>query len=110
MGKYATNPNKALTKERLMEVMAFDPATGVFTWIKSRHRIRLGKRAGIVKRSTGFRVVTIDGEEYYAHALAWFWTHGVWPPLIRFKNADRDDCRINNLVEGRRLETKYDCH
>ncbi|KGM36101.1 HNH endonuclease [Inquilinus limosus] len=71
----------SLTLERFHELLTFDPETGIFRWkgVKARgRRQKPGEIAGHI-HDTGHRRITIDGQFYYAHRLAWFVTYGVWP-------------------------------
>lgn len=88
-----------LTQERLREVLSYEPATGVFVWLVSRGKSATGKVAGKL-RDTG-RVIGIDGENYAAARLAWFWINGMWPErILRFADGDRDNAAILNLAYG----------
>lgn len=96
-----------LTIERLKELLSYDSGSGVFTWVARGRGIRHGRQAGSIEPN-GYRTIRIDGLDYQSQRLAWFWTHGKWPRLIRFQNGDRDDCRIDNLREGFYIDTKHD--
>lgn len=96
-----------VTQERLKELLDYNPETGVFTWIGRGRGIRTGRRAGSFNNKLGYRVVVLDGKDYYEHRLAWFYMNGVWPKLTRFKNGNNKDCRIENLCEGFHLENKF---
>lgn len=90
-----------VTLDRLKELLSYDPATGVFVWRTQRKgKGKIGTRAGRIMAKTGYRNITVDGVQYFANRLAWFWVHGVWPGRVVIKNEDRDDARIGNL-EGR---------
>ena len=83
-----------LTQDELKSLLMYDPASGVFTWVK-------GKRAGHVTGTTvsqGYVKITVSGKMYAAHRLAWLYIHGYWPPLqIDHINQIRSDNRIDNL-------------
>ena len=87
-----------LTKKRLMEVLEYDPETGLFTW-----RVRLSCRAmpGRVatnKGPQGYVFIAVDKKRYLAHRLAWFYMRGRWPRgTLDHINRVRDDNRIANL-------------
>jgi hypothetical protein len=86
----------ALTQARLMEVVSYDPTTGIFIWkIDGRWKVA-GERAGFVAH--GYRRMTIDGRQYRASHLAWLYVHGKLPTQ-RLDHRDRDtgNDRIKNL-------------
>jgi len=98
--------NRLLTAERLREVLAYDPSTGIFTWYP---QIRKGgwkeeRKAG-TRKSTGHLVIRVDDVLYHAHRLAWLWVYGEWPKGdIDHINGDRQDNRISNLRDVTRRE------
>lgn len=98
-----------LTHERLLELLDFDPATGVFVWKVARsNRIKAGSRAGVVHRPSGGRYVTVDDEKFMAHRLAWFFVHRRWPNTdVRPNDGDYDNCAIENLREVSRVELAH---
>ena len=57
-----------LTQTRLREVLHYDPATGIFTFVKGR---RKGTIAGTRHDGRGFLRVSIDNERHLLHRLAW---------------------------------------
>lgn len=73
----------ALTAERLRQLLHYDPATGVFTWlVASKYQPHLlGKTAGCFD-ARGYIVIRISGKGYKAHRLAWLYVHGEWPDGI----------------------------
>jgi hypothetical protein len=95
-----------LTHERLLTVMDYEPATGVFRWkVRSSNRIHIGDRAGVVN-GKGHRFIMIDGEKFQASRLAIFYVRGEWPTQdVKFLNGDSDDCSISNLQEMSRIES-----
>ncbi len=90
---------KRLRLEVLRGALDYDTETGVFTWVATP-RLRsalIGQPAGY-SDPRGYRVIHVKSRGYYAHRLAWFYTHGEWPPnQIDHINMDKSDNRIANL-------------
>lgn len=85
-----------LTADLLHERLNYDPATGVFTWKRSRGPKKAGSRAGSL--AEGYRIIEIDSQPYKEHRLAWFLTYGCWPAgHIDHINGQKDDNRMSNL-------------
>jgi HNH endonuclease len=91
-----------VTVERLHELLHYDPETGVFTWLASRHNGRAGTIAGWRRHQReGYRCITIDGRSYQAARLAWLWVTGKWPAIyIDHINGKPGDNRFANLREA----------
>ena len=70
--------------------VTYDPNTGQIL----KHDTAFG-----TKSKSGYVVLRYEGKVVYAHRLAWFLTHGVWPKIIDHINGDRADNRITNLRE-----------
>jgi hypothetical protein len=86
-----------LSLERLRQVLRYEPETGIFYWIhRDTQKKKLGLNASIV-RSHGYLNISIDGQYYYTHRLAWFYVHGEWPKVIDHINGIKTDNRIDNL-------------
>jgi hypothetical protein len=87
-----------ISVERLRELLAYDPETGVFTW-------RTGPRAGMVAgglKSYGYLAVW---RCYKSHRLAWLYMTGDWPlTQIDHINRVRTDNRFDNLREATHAE------
>jgi hypothetical protein len=87
-----------LTQSRLRELMLYDPATGVFSWLQHRcGPATRNRRAGTV-RGSKYRVICIDGKRYPATHIAWLYMTGEFPSLlIDHRNRDKFDDRWVNL-------------
>lgn len=98
-----------LTHERLTELLDFDSATGVFVWkIASSNRVKVGDRAGMVRKNAEGRFLTVDGERFLAHRLAWFYAKGTWAAHdIIPVDGNWDNCAIQNLKEVSRVELQH---
>ena len=93
-----------LTDAKLRELLAYDLATGVFTWRCQVGRAKAGQKAG-VKRSDGYWVIKINRRLYRAHRLAWLYVYGEWPRNeLDHINGIRDDNHIANLRDATRVE------
>lgn len=87
-----------LTLEEAHRRLAYDPATGVFTWrIDCAPRARAGRVAG-VRHVSGYIEISALKRTYKAHRLAWFMTHGEWPDgEVDHINGVPGDNRLENL-------------
>jgi hypothetical protein len=87
-----------LTQRRLKEVVKYDRREGFFYWKISTGKASRGSVAGHTD-SGGYTKISIDGVKYFAHRLAWFYVHGMWP----LQNIDHKDlCRSNNRLTNLR--------
>lgn len=81
----------------VLELMSYDAESGVFVWKKSRRGVQVGIPLGTCN-GHGYLRITVLGQSYYAHRLAWFYVHGEWPEHeIDHINGIKDDNRISNL-------------
>jgi len=84
-----------------MEILSYDPLTGIFTWRTPRPKVRVGEAAGSRTHHRGYVYIELFGQAYAAHRLAWFYVHRKWPrQQIDHKNRKRADNRIDNLREA----------
>lgn len=87
-----------LTHARLLEVLHYDPETGVFTWRVSTRGHAVGQTAGCVSKTNRHRVIGIDRVTYRAARLAWLYVFGRWPlDVVDHVNGVRSDDRLSNL-------------
>ena len=96
-----------ITQVRLQELLSYDPETGIFRWKVDRNgNAKKGEVAGSIA-SDGYRAIRIDGRHYFAHRLAWFFVHGMWPAdQIDHLNGRRADNRLANLREATNRENQ----
>ena len=92
-----------LTQDYVRSLLHYDADTGTFTWKSRRGGFAYaGALAGKLE-TYGYIRIRINKKLYLAHRLAWFYTHGVWPPnCIDHINRNPVDNRLANL----RLATK----
>lgn len=91
-----------LHQNRLKELLHYDPDTGLFTWLMNRSQMKCGDEAGTIRQNDGKRylIISIDGQKYRAHRLAWLYTMGQFPDqLIDHINGNGLDNRWCNLRE-----------
>ena len=101
---------RTLTLERLREVLAFDPDTGVFRWmVRLSNRVTIGDVAGCRVRMGGsvYVQIRIGGRLYMAHQLAWFYTNGEWVDLIDHRDLDGENNRLLNLREATPSQNQF---
>lgn len=76
----SSSKQQALKHERLLELLSYDPETGVFTnQIDRGYRAKAGAVAGGRSHKRGYRLIKLDYESYLAQRLAWFYVYGEWP-------------------------------
>ena len=93
--------NDIITKERLRELLFYNPRTGVFIWRMNTRRA--GLEAGYLANSQGTksRIIHIGDRWYKAHRLAWLYMTCVWPlNEIDHKDGDAWNNRWSNLREA----------
>lgn len=89
--------------ERLHQVLSYDQNTGIFKWRVTKAALAVaGSVAGTIDR--GYNKIWIDGKQYRAHRLAWFYVYGEWPKEIDHKNRNKSDTRLENLREVTRKQ------
>lgn len=93
------------SKERLKELLHYDPGTGDFTrLVRTSNSVKIGDIAGGLD-ADGYRYIRVEGKKYRAHRLAWLWMTGAWPiDQLDHRNGVRDDNRWDNLRESSQVE------
>lgn len=89
---------ESLSHEYLKRILDYNPDTGEFRWKEKIARcIRVGNVAGNMEMS-GYYRITIHGNPFPSHRLAWFYYYGKWPTqIIDHINRIKSDNRIVNL-------------
>lgn len=85
-----------LTKEHLIDVLHYDPLTGIF-----QKRLKNGrmKQVGHISSLRGYRQIKVDKKVYHASALAFLYMTGEWviQHNVEYINGNKDDTRWSNL-------------
>lgn len=90
------------THEWLLQNMAFNPETGVFSWQMSGYGRTVGKPIGAEAKDGEYKTMRINGQLLYAHRLAWFYVNGEMPDGV----IDHiDGNRSNNAIANLRVAT-----
>lgn len=86
-----------LTHDRLLELLSYDPDTGIFVWIKARRGTRAGSIAGS-KMPAGYIQIRIDQDSYYAHRLAIFYVTKTMPEnIVDHIDGSKSNNKFSNL-------------
>lgn len=90
-----------ITYSRLIEVMDYDPQSGLMKWrVANGRRAVIGAEVGTLMEK-GYRRVVVDKEFYMVHHLIWLYMTQEWPQnQIDHINGRRDDNRFCNLREA----------
>jgi hypothetical protein len=88
-----------LSQSRLKELLHYDPATGVWTWLVDRpgKGAKVGDHPAHLEGS-GYLQFSVDGRNYRSCRLAWLYMTGEWPPSqIDHEDRNRTNDRWTNL-------------
>jgi hypothetical protein len=91
-----------LSLDRLRELLSYDKHSGEFVWrVMHSSRSAIGAQAGT---SNGEWIrISIDGERYAAHDLAWLYVTGEWPSD---KLQHIDGIKLHNGIDNLRLRIR----
>lgn len=91
-----------ITYSRLLEVLNYDPITGLFYWRNNiGKRFKAGQKAGSLNIQNNYIEIGIDGISYRAHRLAYFYMTQEWPsPSCDHVNGIKHDNRWINLRQA----------
>jgi hypothetical protein len=87
-----------ITHARLQELLEYDSETGEFHWKKRMSRsVKAGDIAGHTD-GDGYRLISIEGQTYRAHQLAWLYRTGEWcSAVIDHRDGNPSNNRWHNL-------------
>ena len=106
-------PDNEIPAERLRELLRYDPDTGHFTrlTVRRKGRWRAGDLTGHKANARRYCLVSVDGEQYFAHRLAWLWMTGLWPTRnLDHINHCESDNRWGNLREATKSQNGANMH
>lgn len=99
---------KKITRKRLIELVLYDPISGRFEWRYSRGGHIKQAEPSYTIDARGYAVMSLDGQWYAAHRIAWLWVYAKWPKGdLDHANMVRRDNRINNLREATRGQNRH---
>lgn len=93
-----------VTRDRLNELLSYDPYTGIWTWKVSRGKRKARAVAGHLD-GEGYIQIQIDGIRYAAHNLAFLAMLGRWPtPECDHRDVNPSNNKWTNLREASRAQ------
>ena len=102
-----TSKKPNILHEELLKILKYDPASGIFTFLKSRGNRSAGSVAGSL-HGTGYRNIEINNKTYSEHRLAWFYCFQEWPELeLDHINNIKHDNRLDNLREATHSQNMF---
>lgn len=92
-----SNSNSTLTHSRLLELVFYDPETGIFSRLNKVSNVSHGPVSPRPSKK-GYLRMRLDGKLYYIQRLAWFYVYGSWPSkLTDHEDGDKTNNRIKNI-------------
>jgi HNH endonuclease/AP2 domain len=103
-----SNSYSTLSHNDLVEMLAYDRESGVFTWkVSTNGRAKVGDFAGCLIKTTGYVVIRKGKMLIPAHRLAWFYSYKQWPEKdIDHIDGNRANNAISNLREANQKENQ----
>ena len=95
-----------LSREELMEILDYDPQSGIFTYKNSRRSDCNSKQAGSISKK-GYLYISIHNKKYKAHRLAWLWYYGKFP---KGQLDHIDHNKLNNSIDNLREMSNQENH
>ena len=97
---------RLVSQSYLKSLISYSPDTGLFTNLVRRHTAKKGCNCGFIT-SAGYVEISIKGNYYKAHRLAWLYMTGKWPEdQIDHINRVRNDNKWSNLRESNNTQNK----
>ena len=99
-GIFIDNP---ITHEQLKKLVRYNKITGLFCRRIDGKHCKAGDVIGNLDESNGYVRLTVEGQKFWAHRLAWFYVKGEWP---EFQVDHWDRNRSNNRWKNLRSATQ----
>ena len=97
-----------VTQEEIKRKLRYEPTTGIFYWVCNSGPAKAGDVAGCLDKRTGYVRIQLDGKNYLAHRLAWFYMLGRWPKeQIDHIDSVRSNNRFSNLREASHAQNQW---
>ncbi|WPH64071.1 endonuclease [Vibrio phage vB_VpP_1] len=92
-----------ISQKELIDLVNYDPETGIFTWKERKENARFNTRyagnpVGCIAPE-GYMITSLFSRTYRLHTLAWLYMTGVKPIMIDHINGIKTDNRFSNLRE-----------
>ena len=101
---------RPLTHADLIRYLSYNPLTGVFIWREKTNKyskIQIGDDAGY-QYPGGYRNIFINGIQYKANRLAFYYMMGRWPyHIIDHIDTDKSNNRWGNLREATNQQNQF---
>lgn len=90
-----------LTRQQLKDFLSYNPRTGLFHWKRTVRSCKKGAEAGHSNDANQYSRISLNGIQYYAHVLAWFYMVGKWPEHeVDHRDTNKSNNRWKNLREA----------
>lgn len=98
-----------LTQEYVRSVLDYEPNTGRLFWSPHCYHVNLiGKEAGWVNPTQGYRYIGMLKRPILAHRVIWLYVYGKLPKReIDHINCEKDDNRLCNLRKVTRSQNQW---
>lgn len=94
--KYHSGFSIDLSVDELKELLDYNPVTGYFLWkVRPSKGVLKGSVAGCLTPQ-GYYKIQINGQQYQAHKLAYYYMTGVWC-MVNHKDGVRWNNKFKNL-------------
>lgn len=88
----------AVTLEDVMEIVSYEPDTGLFRRKVSKNQHPVGGVCGKTVGKGNHLAIRVNGRNFMAHRVAWLFTYGEWPDgAIDHIDGDPQNNRVSNL-------------